>query len=264
MRHVRLLRADNPSPYTLSGTNTWVVADGGEVVVIDPGPALPAHLDAIARTVGDRRVVAVVLTHGHLDHSEGAAELAAWLDAPVRGADPAFCEGTAPLRDGERLRIGEIDLDVLTTPGHSRDSVCFVADVDHVVFTGDTVLGAGSSLVAWPDGNLAAYLDSLERLAGLIAARNLLLVAPGHGPLRRDAARLVDHYRTHRSERLDQVREAVREGARDADAVFARVYGREVSDELAAAARTTLLAQLDFLYRRAELPADFAVTWLDG
>ena len=151
---------------TLDGTNTWVLSAPGsrDVVVVDPGPADDAHLEAVAAH-GD--VALVLLTHGHLDHSEGAPPFHEATGAPVAAFDPARCVG--PLTDGLDLRVGGLTVRVLATPGHSGDSVTFVADdgASAAVLTGDTVLGRGPSVVAHPDGRLDDYLATLRRLRDL-------------------------------------------------------------------------------------------------
>src|SRR3954469_5566738 len=196
---VTLLRADNPGPMTLDGTNTWILREPG--IVIDPGPLDETHLRAI---VEQGPVHLILVTHGHFDHTEGAPRLSRLLGGvPVRGADARYCIRAEPLRDGEELPGG---LRVLAIPGHTGDSVAFVAD--GAVFTGDTILGRGTTVVAWPDGDLGAYLNSLEVLT---AYPRLLL--PGHGPVRHDCAEAARAYLAHRRERLAQVEAAVAAGA---------------------------------------------------
>jgi glyoxylase-like metal-dependent hydrolase (beta-lactamase superfamily II) len=149
------------------------------------------------------------------------------------------------LHDGEVLTIGGLRIDVISTPGHTADSVCFVVPADAALLTGDTVLGAGSTVVARPDGQLAAYLASLRTLRALIDERHLRVVLPGHGPGVDDPAALLDAYLAHRIERLEQVRRAAAT-ARDVDEVQRAVYG-DVDPALQFAARWSLLAQLDYL-----------------
>ena len=159
-----LVRAANPGPMTLDGTNSWVLrAPGsGRVVVVDPGPSIAEHLERLA---GFGEVELVLLTHHHPDHSESLSEFARLTDAPVRAIDPAFCIDAPPLVDGERIRAAGLDLDVLATPGHTADSVSFVlpGDGDHgSVLTGDTILGLGTTIIADPDGALGPYLEPLR------------------------------------------------------------------------------------------------------
>jgi len=253
---VRLVRAPNPSPMTLDGTNTWVLTEPGRnlAVVVDPGPDDPAHAAAIGAAVsesGADAVGLVVLTHGHPDHAAGAAAFAARAGAPVRAAEPSLCAGGGPLTDGERLVVAGLELDVVATPGHTADSVCLLLEAEHALVTGDTVLGAGSTVVARPDGELAAYLASLRRLRRLVDERGVRRVLPGHGPVRDDPQGVLDSYLAHREQRLDQVRAAIAAGARDVDGVLTVVYS-DVEPGLREAARWSTLAQLDYLRGRGE------------
>ena len=246
-----LVRANNPSPMTLEGTNTWVLVEpgGDQAIVVDPGPDDGRHRDAIMGAVeaaGANQVALIVLTHGHADHSEGAPALSQVAAAPVRAIAPMHCsQGQQPLSDGERLRIGGLHLDVIATPGHTADSACFVIDADAALLTGDTILGSGSTVVARPDGVLADYLASLRRLHALVDERQLLAVLPGHGPVIDDPAAKIDAYLQHREERLQQVRAAAMTSD-TVDEVLRVVYG-DVVPELQFAARWSLLAQLDYL-----------------
>lgn len=253
-----LVRADNPSPMTLDGTNTWVLVEpgSGSAIVVDPGPNLSQHLEAIldaVRARGASDVTLVVLTHGHPDHAESAAAFAAATGAVVRAAATNLCVGAERLADGESLGVAGVRLDVVATPGHTADSVCLVLADDRALLTGDTLLGRGSTVVAHPDGRLADYLQTLEKLRSVVEERGLSVVLPGHGPVRDDPSALIDAYLAHRNERLDQVRAAIAGGADTIDAVLQRVYG-EVDPSLLPAARWSLLAQLDYL-RDADEPA---------
>lgn len=240
---VTLLRAPNAGPMTLEGTNTWVLRStaGTGAVVIDPGPLDDAHLSAIA---GHAPVTAVLVTHGHHDHVEGAAELSRRLGGvPVHAADPAHCVDTGPLTAGVRTVAG-LRIEVLATPGHTADSLCFLAA--GAVFSGDTVLGRGTTVVAWPDGDLGAYLDSLERLT---AYPRMLL--PGHGPARPDCAAVARAYLAHRRERLAQVRAALAAGADTPEAVVDVVYP-DIDPAVRFAAEWSARAQLDYLSRESQ------------
>ncbi len=232
--------APNPGPMTLEGTNTWVLREPAATgcVVVDPGPLDQAHL----REVADG-VELIVLTHGHADHSEGAARLAELTGAPVVSLDPVWLTpGAEPLRDGRVLDVAGLRLDVITTPGHSADSVSLHLVADDAVLTGDTILGRGTTVVAHPDGVLRDYLASLERLAELGDAA----VLPGHGPELPSAGRVAADYLAHRQARLDQVRAAVADGARTPQEVLAVVYA-EVDRALWPAAELSVRAQLLYL-----------------
>ena len=238
-----LVRAPNPGPMTLDGTNTWVLRAAGadDAVVIDPGPRGDAHLANIA---GHAPVSTILITHGHVDHVAGAAKLSRLLGgAPVRAADPRHCVNGDPLVPG-RLTLAGMELEVLATPGHTADSVCFVTD--DAVFTGDTILGRGTTVVAHPDGDLGAYLDSLNVLT---AYPRILL--PGHGPAQEDCARVARAYLAHRRERLAQVRAAIAEGADTPKAIVDSVY-RDIDPKIRFAAEMSTRAQLEYLRRESQ------------
>lgn len=244
--HAHCLLQGNPGPMTLDGTNTWVLMSpgGSAAIVIDPGEDEAAHQQRVVDHVAGlgARVTRIVLTHGHADHSEGAPRLARLTGAPVQ----AVGRGHDDLSDGDVLRAGDLEVRVVATPGHTADSVSFALAADHALLTGDTVLGRGTTVVAHPDGELAAYLDSLERIKALTGDGGVATILPGHGPTVPDAAAMVDFYRLHRRERLDQVRAAMAEGARDADAVVEAVYA-DVDRSVWPAAKMSVLAQMRFL-----------------
>lgn len=247
--------APNPGPMTLDGTNTWVLHAPGAAtaLVVDPGPDDEDHLAAVLRVVESRgaRVGQVLLTHGHLDHSEGAVSFArlAGTDS-VRALDPAHRLGSQGLDDGDVVTAGDLELRVLATPGHTSDSLSFVLDADDPasrgLLTGDTVLGRGTTVVAHPDGRLGPYLDSLRRLRSEVDAAGVDLVLPGHGPVLHDARDVVDGYLSHRAQRLEQVRESVAAGAREPRAVVEAVYA-DVDRRLWPAAELSVRAQLEYL-----------------
>lgn len=232
----------NPGPMTLEGTNTWLLhsAATADVVVVDPGPFDQAHLDAVLAQVEalDGRVALTLYTHGHDDHVGSAARWEEMTGAPGRGAGRG-----AELVDGERIMVGEVELDVYLTPGHTRDSVSFGWAGQHLLLTGDTVLGRGTTVVAHPDGDLGNYLDSLHRLRQVSAGR---ILGPGHGPAAPDAQAVVAAYLEHRAQRLDQVRDALAAGATTAQDVVERVYA-DVPRDVWPAARATVEAQLAYL-----------------
>ena len=226
---VRRVRADNPSPLTLDGTNTYVV--GGWVV--DPGPADPAHLEAVRAAAGGP-IEGIALTHSHPDHAEGApalAEMAGGVDV-VLGI--------------EGQRVGPFE--VLSTPGHAPDHVCLLLD-GRIAFAGDTVLGRGSVFVGPGEGSLGAYLDSLRRLRAL----DLDVICPGHGPYVEDPAAKLDEYVEHRLERERMLLEALDAGARDEGAMLDHAWA-DVPPELRGAAGLTLRAHLEKLSQENRLP----------
>jgi glyoxylase-like metal-dependent hydrolase (beta-lactamase superfamily II) len=244
--HAQCVLAPNAGPMTLDGTNTWILrADAeGRSVVVDPGPLDADHLREVADRAGD--VSVVLLTHGHLDHSEGAGTFAEMVRAPVRALDPRHRLGEEGLGEGDVVDVDGLDVRVVATPGHSSDSLSFVVPEDRAVLTGDTVLGRGTTVVAHPDGKLGAYLDSLDRLHRLTEELSLEHVWPGHGPVIDDALAAIDHYIAHREERLDQVRAALAAGASTPREVVERVYA-DVDPVLWPAAEQSVRAQLDYL-----------------
>jgi glyoxylase-like metal-dependent hydrolase (beta-lactamase superfamily II) len=203
--------APNADVMTLDGTNTWVLRDpdSSRSVVVDPGPSIDAHLDAIDAAAGD--VSVVLLTHHHADHSEAAREYAERHRCGVRALDPAYRLGSEGLGEGDVVAVGGLEVHVVATPGHTSDSLSFVVPQDRAVLTGDTVLGRGTTVVAHPDGQLGAYLSSLQRLHALCGEQGITRVWPGHGPVIDDALGALDFYLAHRQQRLEQVRSALRD-----------------------------------------------------
>jgi glyoxylase-like metal-dependent hydrolase (beta-lactamase superfamily II) len=218
------VRAPNPSPLTLDGTNAYVVGSW----VVDPGPADERHLAAVRAAAGEA-IEGVVLTHGHADHAEGA-EL---LGAPV----------TLP-RDGDE--VGPFR--ALATPGHSPDSVCLLRG--RACFSGDTVLGTGSVFIGPGEGSLSAYLQSLRRLRAL----DLEVICPGHGPYVRDPAGKLDEYIEHRLDRERRLVAALDAGLREPDELLDEVWS-DVPAALRPAAALTLEAHLEKLREEGRLPA---------
>ena len=231
--------APNLGPMTLDGTNTWVLREPGveDCIVIDPGPLLEEHLQAVA---AQGPVTQILLTHGHYDHSEGAARLAELTGSSVRALDPTMRLGDEGLNEGDVVVGGGLELRVLATPGHSSDSLSFV--LPDAVLTGDTILGRGTTVIAHPDGVLADYLDSLKRLQEL----GDRAVLPGHGPELLSAGDAAATYLAHREMRLEQVRAAVAAGASTPREVVEIVYA-DVDQGLWFAAEMSVRAQLEFL-----------------
>jgi glyoxylase-like metal-dependent hydrolase (beta-lactamase superfamily II) len=257
----RCVLAPNPSLMTLDGTNTWLVSEPGSAnaMVVDPGPDDEGHLQRICTLSAEagQRVQLIVLTHGHADHSAGAARLAQLTGASVRAVDPGNRLGGEGLAAGEVLEVGGCAVRVITTPGHSADSVCLQLPADGAVLTGDTVLGRGTTVIAH-DGSLADYLDSLHRLRALAEEAGLLALLPGHGPLLADPAGVLDFYLTHRTERLTEVQGALAAGDKSPAEIVARVYAA-VDPALWPFAESSVRAQLDYLRARGEVPP--GVSW---
>ena len=244
----RCVLAPNAGPMTLDGTNTWVLRepDAHRSVVIDPGPLDQGHLAAIHEAAGP--VGVVLLTHGHLDHSEGAKAFAESAGCGVRALDPKQRLGSEGLGDGDVVEVDGLEVRVVGTPGHSSDSLSFVLPAESAVLTGDTVLGRGTTVVAHPDGELGAYLGSLRRLRDLAESAEVTRMWPGHGPLIDDALAVIEGYLAHRADRLEQVREALAAGATTPRDVVERVYA-DVDRVLWPAAELSVRAQLDYLDR---------------
>jgi len=244
--YASVVLAANPGIMTLEGTNTWLLRapDAPDAVVIDPGPSDEAHLAAVVAAAG--RVASILLTHGHIDHSEGAARLHALTGAPVRALDPAQRLGSEGLAEGSVVAAAGVEVRVWATPGHTSDSLSFVLDdgAARAVLTGDTILGRGTTVVAYPDGDLGAYLASLRRLRELGPAT----VLPGHGPELAGAGSVADAYLAHRAQRLDQVSAALEVLGPDASAraVVEHVY-TDVDPVLWDAAELSVQAQLAYL-----------------
>ena len=252
--YLRLVRAPNPGPMTLTGTNTWVVGDPdrGAPVVIDPGPAVPTQLEAVLQACGGR-VQEVVLTHRHADHAELAAELATRAGCGVRAAEPGFQLGSAGLVDEDRLEVAGARLVAYATPGHTSDSFSLLVlgeDGTARLATGDTVLGSGTTVIAAPDGDLGDYLASLTRLEALVREHGVGELLPGHGPVVSDPAARLASYRAHRLQRLEQVRAAFADGLTTPAEVVARVYAG-VDPAVRPAAEHSVAAQLAYLSREA-------------
>ncbi|MDN5750626.1 MAG: MBL fold metallo-hydrolase [Pseudonocardia sp.] len=242
-----VLLADNPSPMTLEGTNTWVLRAPGveECVVVDPGEDDLAHLERVA---AQGPVALVLVTHRHPDHAGGARRFSELTGAPVRALDGSLVLGSEALGEGDVVAAAGVELRVVTTPGHTSDSVSFLLDgpdAAEVVLTGDTILGRGTTVIAHPDGSLGPYLDSLHRLADLAPG---IAVLPGHGPELPDAAAVARVYLAHREQRLEQVRAAVATLGVDVTArqVVELVYA-DVDEALWPAAEWSVRAQLEYL-----------------
>ena len=239
--HIRVILAPNPGPMSLEGTNTYLLGADDRLVVVDPGPDMLEHVDAVA---GAGRVELILITHHHADHTEASAALHARTGAPVRAADAAFCHGGEPLVDGEIVEAGGAAIRVLATPGHTADSVSFVVDGEDVVLTGDTVLGRGTTVLIHGDGSLADYLDSLDRLSALGSVRGL----PGHGSVLPDLAATCARLRAHRLERLEQIRVVVAKLGSSASvgSVTDAVYG-DADPAVRFAAEESVATQLEYL-----------------
>jgi glyoxylase-like metal-dependent hydrolase (beta-lactamase superfamily II) len=237
-----VLLCDNPGVMTLEGTNTWVLQGPGsdEKVIVDPGPEDDEHIELIA---GLGKIPLVLISHKHEDHTGAIDKLVDRTGAVVRSVGSGFLRGLGgPLTDGEVIDAAGLRITVMSTPGHTADSVSFL--LDDAVLTADTVLGRGTTVIDKEDGSLREYLDSLQRLRG-VGHRTVL---PGHGPDLADLEAVSDMYLTHREERLDQVRAALRDLGDDATArqIVEHVY-TDVDEKLWDAAEWSVQAQVNYL-----------------
>jgi glyoxylase-like metal-dependent hydrolase (beta-lactamase superfamily II) len=232
------LRAENPGPYTLTGTNTWVIGHD-PAWVVDPGPDDPRHLDAVAAVVVQRGGAGgIAVTHDHGDHADGVPGLRERLGSPPVAA--MRLPGDVRLADGDAFG----PLRAVEVPGHADDHLAFVAGP--VCFTGDAVLGEGSVFVT---GALGAYLDGLRRLR----AQPLVVICPGHGPPVWDPAERLDGYVAHRLDRERRLLAALADGLRDEDDLLDAVWD-DAPPELRRAAAVTLRAHLEKLRAEGRLP----------
>jgi glyoxylase-like metal-dependent hydrolase (beta-lactamase superfamily II) len=257
MRVIRVL-APNPGIRELEGTNTWIVGDQ-PALVIDPGPDDPGHLAEVARTAGS--VGAIALTHDHPDHAPGALPLAATTGARVFAAKPVEgpTEVMERIRDGERVSTGSVSLAVVATPGHTPDHVAFFDARTGSLFTGDAVLGRGTSVIDPPEGDLAAYLRSLRRMREL----GPRTIYPGHGPVVLRAVAKLDEYLDHRTMREEQILTALSDATRTPEELVTEIYADYPPELHELAARSVLahLLKLEVEGRAEKRTKDGAVRW---
>ena len=237
------VRAANPGPFTLSGTNSWVVGRD-PAWLIDPGPALEEHLEALAGEIDGRGGLGgVALTHDHADHTAAVPAIRSrYPQAPIAAA-----RGDVEHRLADGDRFGPFE--VIATPGHAPDHLAFLAGP--AAFTGDAVLGEGSVFIAPDPGALVAYLDGLRRLR----ARPLEVLCPGHGPPVLDPISKLDEYIAHRLDRERRLLIAIEHGKRSVEELLDEAWG-EVPAQLRPAAAVTLAAHLDKLAGEGRLPDD--------
>lgn len=244
---VRALIAHNPGPYTLDGTRSYLLND---VAILDPGPDLPDHIATILESAP--RLESIFVTHRHADHAGAVATLhertGAAIYAPVGAVDGMDVQHR--VESGETFRVGEGTLEAIGTPGHTAEHVCYLSE-DGALFTGDTILGEGTTTIFPPDGDMGDYLDSLRKLRDRKPSR----IYPGHGPVREDAVALIDEYIAHRESREKQIVEALGHGPATPPELRRRIY-EELHPALHQAAELQIKAHLDLLIRKGVVHAD--------
>lgn len=242
--HIERILANNPGPFTGPGTNTWLLDDGhGSVCVIDPGPIDLVHQATIVGRIGDRTVVSVLVTHTHSDHAPLANPMALDLGVPAVGHSPGpEFDPDLRLKDNDRHPVGSLALEVLHTPGHADDHLCF--RVGNVLFSGDHIIGGSSVMV----DDLGPYLNSLRRLKG----QGLERLMPGHGEEMSDAETVIDWYLAHRIQRHEQIYQVIANGADSVNDVVATVYA-EVDSALHPLAARSVRANLKLLVEEGRI-----------
>ena len=245
---VRRITAGNSSVFTGPGTNTYLVGKE-EITVIDPGPAMPEHIENIAKACGDD-IKQILVTHTHPDHSPGAKLLHQRTAAPVMGMyalhkqtqDKTF-KANKVLEDGDEIREIEYTLKAIHTPGHASNHLCYLLEEEKMIFTGDHIMEGSTVVIGPPDGNMKHYIESLEKLKQF----DISLIAPGHGNLMKDPKNVVDWIVSHRMFREKKVIDALTEFSKaDLDQLVEKVYD-DVDERLHVIARASLLAHLNKL-----------------
>ncbi|HEV2078644.1 MAG TPA: MBL fold metallo-hydrolase [Allosphingosinicella sp.] len=256
---VRRLLAPNPSPFTFTGTQTHIVGSG-TVAVIDPGPDLAQHVDALVAAMEGEQVAAILCTHTHRDHSPASRALKAATGAPIVGCAPLAIEDHGPraddefdpdyvpdrvLADGEAVEGPGWTLEAVHTPGHTSNHLCFALKEEQALFTGDHVMGWSTTIVSPPDGDMSAYMASLQRLIG----RNERIYYPAHGPAVETPQQLVRDLIAHRRQREEQILDQVRRGEGSIPAMVPAIYST-IDPRLYPAAERSVLAHLIDLQAR--------------
>jgi glyoxylase-like metal-dependent hydrolase (beta-lactamase superfamily II) len=242
--NIRRLTAPNPGPFTLSGTQTYLL---GDTAVLDPGPDIASHLDAIRAALPNLETI--LITHRHADHAPAAVPLKRMTGARIIAPRDVLDEVDQRVAGGEVLTVAGESLEVIATPGHTNEHVCYLT-AGGDLFSGDTVLGEGTTAIFPPDGHMGDYLRSLE----LLRACNPNRIYPAHGPIREDAVPLIDHYIAHRLERERQVLDAVANGAESIPEMRLRIYP-DLDRRLIGAAEIQLRAHLIKLVEEGRVPA---------
>ena len=244
--NIRAITAPNPGPFTLTGTQTYLI---GESTILDPGPMIESHVDALRAAMPNLRTI--LITHRHGDHAPAAVPLKQATGAEIIAPRNVLDDETVDRRvaGGESLTIDGTRIDVIATPGHTNEHVCYLT-ADGDLFTGDTILGYGTTAIFPPDGHMGDYLRSLATLRSLNPKR----IYPAHGPIREDAVALIDEYIAHRLERERQVLDAHAAGARTAQEMRTRIYP-DLDPQLHRAAEIQIEAHLIKLREEGALPS---------
>lgn len=245
--HITLVRAPNPSPMTLSGTNSYLIdAGAGTAIVIDPGPAMREHVEALLAAARARKlnIDAIAITHGHPDHAPAAVQLARAMGARVYAHPASTVAHDIDLELGGELRVGNRALRVMDAPGHTFEHVVFYEPQAATLFTGDVILGEGTVVIAPPGGAMRPYQRTLERLAHEFPQART--IRGGHGPLVTDAQAKIAEYIAHRRDREAQLLEALSAGPANVVQLVERIYA-QTRRELWPAAARQLMAYLEAL-----------------
>ncbi len=268
---IRRVIAENPSPFTLHGTGTYIIGEGN-VAVIDPGPADSAHIDALVRGLAGETITHVLVTHTHMDHSPGCALLRAHTDAPTyaygphgagklesgvqveEGGDMDFMPDVR-VKDGDVIRGDGWSVECVYTPGHTSNHVCFQYREQKALFTGDHVMGWSTSIISPPDGDMGDYLQSLDKLL----ARDDAIYWPTHGPSIEDPKSFVEKFIVHRQEREDQIVACLQRGMTTIDVMVPDMYIGLPEFMYPAAARS-VLAAMEHMANKGVIKTDGAIT----
>src|SRR5215469_1059729 len=260
---IRRVIAENPGPFTFHGTGTYIVGSG-EVAVIDPGPLVEKHLQALKAAVAGERVKAILVTHDHADHAPLAAALAKETGAPILGGEPHPGRQAPPkgveegvdrlyrpdrvLTEHERIEGPDWTLSAITTPGHTANHVCFALEEEHALFTGDHVMGWSTTVITPPDGDMTQYYSSL----GKVLAGDFKTLWPTHGPPVTDPEPFLKAYLNHRLRREEAILGVLSRGPATIDSLVAEVYVG-LDSRLKNAAASSVLAHLLHLMRKGEV-----------
>ncbi len=262
---IQRLTAPNPGPFTFRGTGVYIVGAGKSVAVIDPGPDLPEHIEALKRALDGRKVSHILITHTHNDHSPAARPLSQWSGAPTYGFGP-HAETNDVEEGGDRLFMPDVrvtdgarilgegfTVTALHTPGHTANHVCYALEEEKALFTGDHVMGWSTSVIAPPDGNMGDYLRSLEKLIG----RDDVILYPTHGAPIPEPEHFLHAYLIHRRMREAQIAECLGRGLDSITGITAKLYAG-LQPVLTRAAELTVQAHLEHLIEEGKAARDGA------